>query len=620
MVSGPDPNAATPETIRQELPQEPDRNEGITLLVVDGPHDGLVHSDRTSSVTIGREAGTVTLPLDPQVSRQHCVIRHDPDDARWLLLEPPDRPSANGTWIEGQRITEPQALVNGSVFVIGTTAVRCRLPADGESFQPEPERLERDVRAFADHFDRIASRGLGAARMLALQEQSTFLTARHVFLGLVSAAPETSSVSHGKGLISRRFLEDRVRADDYWTDSSRWIAQLVSIGKAENSLFFDQLTTTPRVYRAMSTATSRATEAGYDQTTTSDLLVGLFDDPDGRLREWFIADGGDVDQLVAALARTPPPACEAPPAPKPASEHEPEGVAAASRPPRPRLVDPAVVDLAAATRTTAAKYRLASAQDRRTALKDRLTQAIAGLAAERRQLVLEQLRDCFPIAPSVRLEALPATERQEVEELRRRVAELEGAVSAADTPPPVPRSNIPWSEVLSPGSEISGVVSVSEDARAVELLQQLVTFSVAIERFVISIVAGLTQQTSSISGIATLPGFDTTIRRTMNLSFSGQPLPEGFKSYLEALETWLVTTIAAYHAAPEEWFTRYWKKTAPSRIEAKVPAKIAREAKCWSHYKNIVRRISPDLVGDEIQARVREIAQEKFVELIERRS
>jgi hypothetical protein len=51
-----------------------------------------------------------------------------------------------------------------------------------------------------------------------------------------------------------------------------------------------------------------------------------------------------------------------------------------------------------------------------------------------------------------------------------------------------------------------------------------------------------------------------------------------------------------------------------------VPAKILSDAKCWSYYKNIVRRISPDLVADEIMALVREIAQSQYDELINGRS
>jgi hypothetical protein len=100
---------------------------------------------------------------------------------------------------------------------------------------------------------------------------------------------------------------------------------------------------------------------------------------------------------------------------------------------------------------------------------------------------------------------------------------------------------------------------------------------------------------------------------------AGQPVPDEFQTYLTAMETWLVAAISAYHSAPEEWFSEYWQKTGPSRIEAQVPARFLSEAKCWSQYKNVVRRISPDLVGDEIQARIRAGAKRQFDELITKR-
>jgi hypothetical protein len=151
-----------------------------------------------------------------------------------------------------------------------------------------------------------------------------------------------------------------------------------------------------------------------------------------------------------------------------------------------------------------------------------------------------------------------------------------------------------------------------------DVVNHLVGFALAMEKFVIGIVAGLTDR--SLGGIDSLPGFTTTIRRAINLSISGQPPAEEFRPYLAALETWLVATIAAYHQAPEDWFTEFWNKTGPTKIEAKVPAKFLSDAKCWSQYKNIVRRISPDLVGDEIQALVRKTAQDRYDELMNRRS
>jgi hypothetical protein len=195
---------------------------------------------------------------------------------------------------------------------------------------------------------------------------------------------------------------------------------------------------------------------------------------------------------------------------------------------------------------------------------------------------------------------------------------LETALSDADSASLSPGVPICWSDILGSDAEIRTDRHRIEDASALDVIHHTVQFSLAIESFIIHIVAGLSQ--TSMSGIRSLPGFNTTIRRAINLSVSGQPTADDFKPYLTALETWLVATIAAYHGAPEDWFTTFWNKTGPARIEAKVPAKILSDAKCWSYYKNIVRRISPDLVADEIMALVREIAQSQYDELINGRS
>ena len=108
MAKGSDPDSAkapiTPEEGGASSPDSP----SITLLVVDGPHDGLAFSDSATSATVGREVGnTIELPLDPQVSRDHCTLQFSPKDSCWIL---DDRGSANGTWYDGGRLSAPQAL------------------------------------------------------------------------------------------------------------------------------------------------------------------------------------------------------------------------------------------------------------------------------------------------------------------------------------------------------------------------------------------------------------------------------------------------------------------------------------------------------------------------------
>ena len=69
----------------------------------------------TQDVIIGRK-GECTIPLtdDRSVSGHHCVIYRVGDD---LLIR--DNDSANGTWLNQHRITEPVKLENGDVIGIG---------------------------------------------------------------------------------------------------------------------------------------------------------------------------------------------------------------------------------------------------------------------------------------------------------------------------------------------------------------------------------------------------------------------------------------------------------------------------------------------------------------------
>ena len=602
----------TPEEGSASSPDSP----SITLLVVDGPHDGLVFSDSATSATLGREVGnTIELPLDPQVSRDHCALQFSTKDECWIL---DDRGSANGTWYDGRRLSAPQPLEPEAEFVVGTSAIRYADSAIGHSFLPESARIEEGAQPLIERFDSTASQGFGAARMLALRERSPVLTDRHLFLGLISTNAEISFVSHGKGLIKTRFIRDRVNANEYWIGPKDWIAQLVCIGNNEDSLFADQLAMTPRVYRALSVAESQAASFGEESITSNNLIYGVFDDSTGRIREWFLAEGGDLKKLMAQLDRQPTQVSRRGRGSSVTRRITTDSSVLPRPAPRPKIVDPVVADLAATTLHTAAKFRLAAAEDRRKALKETVTNVIAGISADRRQESLEQLRECFPVTHCARVIATTPAASEDITRLERKIGELETALSDANSSVASPGVPISWSDVLGSDIEIRTDRHRIEDAAALDVVHHLVQFSLAIESFIIRIVAGLSQ--TSMTGIMSLPGFNTTIRRAINLSLSGQPVSDDFKPYLSALETWVVATIAAYHSAPEEWFTTFWNKTGPARIEAKVPAKILSDAKCWSYYKNVVRRISPDLVADEIMALVREIAQSQYDELINGRS
>ncbi len=132
----------------------------------------------TDLCTIGRTTGNrVVIPTE-RVSRRHAVIRRGADGGFELM----DMGSSNGTWINGQRLSRPLALVNGTVIEIGlvqmifrrqqapaahasekpavvpcwllaveATMRGCRMPSDGESdktFEGWSERCQRTVKKY----------------------------------------------------------------------------------------------------------------------------------------------------------------------------------------------------------------------------------------------------------------------------------------------------------------------------------------------------------------------------------------------------------------------------------------------------------------------------------------
>ncbi len=70
-----------------------------------------------SELLLGRTDADVTID-DPLISRRHAVVRVV-DDA----LEVEDLGSLNGTWVNGERITEPKRLQSGDVVAVGGTTI-----------------------------------------------------------------------------------------------------------------------------------------------------------------------------------------------------------------------------------------------------------------------------------------------------------------------------------------------------------------------------------------------------------------------------------------------------------------------------------------------------------------
>jgi two-component system NtrC family sensor kinase len=88
----------------------------LTLLVLQGPDKGRRFELPDALALVGRESRQLPL-TDNTVSRRHCEL-FPADDNAWVLK---DLGSANGTWINGQRIERTAILKLGDQIRVGRT-------------------------------------------------------------------------------------------------------------------------------------------------------------------------------------------------------------------------------------------------------------------------------------------------------------------------------------------------------------------------------------------------------------------------------------------------------------------------------------------------------------------
>jgi pSer/pThr/pTyr-binding forkhead associated (FHA) protein len=96
---------------------------GKPALVVEGQRgETAVRFILEGEMTIGREAADILIE-DEQASRRHAQVRVDGD-----RVELTDIGSANGTEVNGERVTETVTLSHGDSIKVGTTMLKLELP------------------------------------------------------------------------------------------------------------------------------------------------------------------------------------------------------------------------------------------------------------------------------------------------------------------------------------------------------------------------------------------------------------------------------------------------------------------------------------------------------------
>jgi predicted component of type VI protein secretion system len=109
------------------------RSPGPALLI---RHTGQVFPLRGTPVTMGRASENDIILSDPQVSRHHATIFWQ--DGRYFIQ---DLGSANGTYVDERRITQPVPLRHGSVIRLGNTVLDMQLVPDTGPTQHMPASL-----------------------------------------------------------------------------------------------------------------------------------------------------------------------------------------------------------------------------------------------------------------------------------------------------------------------------------------------------------------------------------------------------------------------------------------------------------------------------------------------
>lgn len=131
------PEAASHTQRRSALPAPPPAPSKPSLVLLNEAGDAVreipIEQERT---VVGRTQGDVTFIDDDAVSPEHAVLTWRENE---LLVR--DLGSANGTWVF---VTEPQALADGDVLLIGSQVIRFRrLPAHDE---PQSSALQAGSR------------------------------------------------------------------------------------------------------------------------------------------------------------------------------------------------------------------------------------------------------------------------------------------------------------------------------------------------------------------------------------------------------------------------------------------------------------------------------------------
>ena len=595
------------------------RRGGLVLEAIDGPMDGALIAKDLDAVHIGRHLDCdLSLHGDLLVSSRHAILRRTSNPAVWSLE---DAGSANGTWVDGMRLMTAHRIQAGGCFVVGQSVIRC-LPEKGmeTELRLEPQELTDERHRLLDLSSTGLRQGFGAAAMLACRERKGFINDRHFFLGLAMTEADLPILERGEGPISFDFLNQMLLRSADWTGVEEWIHK--HLREIQISNFFTvSLPVSPRVIHSLRQAEEIARKRGRGKIDPVDWFRAVLADPASRisriLAEHRLRPEGLAADLASVSVHREPSRqiLKTMPSGKHRAEPAPRALTSGDR-----TLDHRAQELSRRLYGLASLYHLAATEDRRMAMRQMLTQELAPMAGDQRRLLLEQVRRLFPVDPG------SSEGAQEVARLNNRIAQLEQRVAEAPQSEPsiATAANLPWHLIVltkdkrrSQDQNFDGLSPI--DRPRAEFLQDILGFGIAVERFVVGMVQGLTVRTTTSTAL-TLPGHRMSIKAYLDDMEAGRQVRrDALSGYLSDLEVWLVASLTAYHEGPEQWFKKLWKKISPAVIEANFSGwaqKLGLQQ--WDHYKTAVRRINPEVATQQILFEVRRIAEERHLEYIQR--
>lgn len=110
----------------------------LKLVVTTGKFAGKEIPVRNNQFVIGRDSSCHLRPSSPAVSKLHCAVIVA-DEGVWIR----DLKSTNGTFVNGQRVTDRAALNHGDKITVGPLILEVQLPPASTQTKSLPEKAAK---------------------------------------------------------------------------------------------------------------------------------------------------------------------------------------------------------------------------------------------------------------------------------------------------------------------------------------------------------------------------------------------------------------------------------------------------------------------------------------------